>query len=112
MERLEHEAANAESDAARVRSLELLGKTTDIKLFADIVETSPSLGNAPHISLVRPAKAGLGPRGLVTAAYSGGRPPPAPPEREAAPLPPYTLILSNNYNFLRNPYLPTITHLI
>ena len=40
MERLEHEAANAESDAARVRSLELLGKTTDIKLFADIVETS------------------------------------------------------------------------
>ena len=40
VERLEHEAANAESDAARVRSLELLGKTTDIKLFADIVETS------------------------------------------------------------------------
>ena len=42
VERLEHEAANAESDAARVRSLELLGKTTDIKLFADIVETSTS----------------------------------------------------------------------
>jgi phage terminase small subunit len=40
VERLEHEAAHAESDAARVRSLELLGKTTDIKLFADIVETS------------------------------------------------------------------------
>ena len=42
VERVEHEAANAESDAARVRSLELLGKTTDIKLFADIVETSTS----------------------------------------------------------------------
>jgi hypothetical protein len=40
VERLEHEAANAESDAARVRSLELLGKTTDIKLFSDILETS------------------------------------------------------------------------
>lgn len=40
VERLEHEAAHAESDAARVRSLELLGKTTDIRLFADIVETS------------------------------------------------------------------------
>jgi hypothetical protein len=40
VERLEHEAANAESDAARVRSLELLGKTQDVRLFADIVETS------------------------------------------------------------------------
>ena len=40
VERLEHEAAHAESDAARVRSLELLGKTTDVRLFADIVETS------------------------------------------------------------------------
>jgi len=42
VERLEHEAANAESDAARVRSLELLGKTQEIRLFADIVETSTS----------------------------------------------------------------------
>ena len=40
VERLEHEAANAESDAARVRSLELLGKTQDVRLFADIVETT------------------------------------------------------------------------
>tara|TARA_R110002012_G_scaffold72700_1_gene185473 strand:+ start:750 stop:1262 length:513 start_codon:yes stop_codon:yes gene_type:complete len=39
IERLEHEAAHAESDAARVRSLELLGKTSDLRLFTEIVET-------------------------------------------------------------------------
>jgi hypothetical protein len=40
VERLEIEAKTAESDAARVRALELLGKTQDVRLFADIVETT------------------------------------------------------------------------
>ena len=56
VERLEHEAANAESDAARVRSLELLGKTTDIKLFADIVETSTSDSSPEQVKAELEAK--------------------------------------------------------
>ena len=39
LERLEHEAVNAESDAARVRALELLGKTHDVGLFVERIET-------------------------------------------------------------------------
>ena len=56
VERLEHEAANAESDAARVRSLELLGKTTDIKLFADIVETSTNDSSPEQVKAELEAK--------------------------------------------------------
>ena len=37
--RLEHEAVNAESDSARVRALELLGKTHDVGLFVERIET-------------------------------------------------------------------------
>ena len=39
LERLEHEAVNAESDSARVRALELLGKTHDVGLFVERIET-------------------------------------------------------------------------
>ncbi len=39
LERLEHEATNAESDSARVRALELLGKTHDVGLFVERIET-------------------------------------------------------------------------
>ena len=39
LERLEHEAVNAESDSARVRALELLGKTHDVGLFVEHIET-------------------------------------------------------------------------
>ena len=42
LERLEHEAMNAESDAARVRALELLGKTYDVGLFIERIETDNS----------------------------------------------------------------------
>lgn len=42
LERLEHEAVNAESDAARVRALELLGKTHDVGLFVERIETDSS----------------------------------------------------------------------
>ena len=42
LERLEHEAMNAESDAARVRALELLGKTYDVGLFVERIETDNS----------------------------------------------------------------------
>ena len=38
VERLEHEAENAQSDAGRVRALELLGKVTEVALFTDRVE--------------------------------------------------------------------------
>jgi len=38
VERLEHEAEHAQSDAGRVRSLELLGKVTEVALFTDRVE--------------------------------------------------------------------------
>lgn len=39
IERLELEAVSS-SDATRVRALELLGKTTEVRLFTDIVETT------------------------------------------------------------------------
>ena len=39
VERLEHEARSAESDAARVRALELLGKDSNVRLWSDVVET-------------------------------------------------------------------------
>ena len=39
MERLEHEAQSAESDAARVRARELLGKDSNVRLCSDVVET-------------------------------------------------------------------------
>lgn len=39
LERLEYEAMNAESDSARVRALELLGKTHDVGLFVERIET-------------------------------------------------------------------------
>ena len=39
LERLEHEATHAESDSARVRALELLGKTHDVGLFVERIET-------------------------------------------------------------------------
>ena len=39
VERLEHEAAHAESDAARVRALELLGKDSSVRMWSDVVET-------------------------------------------------------------------------
>tara|TARA_R100000963_G_scaffold26258_1_gene17903 strand:+ start:649 stop:1164 length:516 start_codon:yes stop_codon:yes gene_type:complete len=39
VERLEHEAAHAESDAARVRALELLGKDSSVRMWTDVVET-------------------------------------------------------------------------
>jgi hypothetical protein len=42
LERLEHEAVNAESDSARVRALELLGKTHDVGLFVERIETDSS----------------------------------------------------------------------
>ena len=38
VERLEHEAEHAQSDAGRVRALELLGKVTEVALFTDRVE--------------------------------------------------------------------------
>jgi hypothetical protein len=38
VERLEHEAETAQSDAGRVRALELLGKVTEVALFTDRVE--------------------------------------------------------------------------
>jgi hypothetical protein len=38
VERLEHESKSAESDAARVRALELLGKVSEVALFTDRVE--------------------------------------------------------------------------
>ena len=65
VERLEHESVHAESDAARVRSLELLGKTTDIRLFADIVETMTSDASVADVKAQLEAKltALLGGRG-------------------------------------------------
>ena len=44
MERLEAEAKDMQegTSSSRVRALELLGKTQEIKLFADVVETSTS----------------------------------------------------------------------
>ena len=39
VERLEHEAGHAESDAARVRALELLGKDSSVRMWSDVVET-------------------------------------------------------------------------
>ena len=42
VKRLEHEATSAESDAARVRALELLGKDSQVKLWSDVVETIES----------------------------------------------------------------------
>ena len=39
VERLEHEARSAESDAARVRALELLGKDSSVRMWSDVVET-------------------------------------------------------------------------
>lgn len=46
VERLEHEAAHAESDAARVRALELLGKDSSVRMWSEVqehieVEASP-----------------------------------------------------------------------
>jgi len=38
VERLEHEAEHAQSDAGRVRALELLGKVTEVALFTERVE--------------------------------------------------------------------------
>ena len=38
VERLEHEAEHAQSDAGRVRALELLGKVTEVAMFTDRVE--------------------------------------------------------------------------
>ena len=39
VERLEHEARSADSDAARVRALELLGKDSEVRLWTDVIET-------------------------------------------------------------------------
>ena len=38
VERLEREATHAESDAARVRALELLGKDSSVRMWTDVVE--------------------------------------------------------------------------
>ncbi len=38
VERLEHEAETAQSDAGRVRALELLGKVTEVALFTERIE--------------------------------------------------------------------------
>ena len=39
VERLEHEARSAPSDAARVRALELLGKDSEVRMWTDVLET-------------------------------------------------------------------------
>ena len=47
LERLEHEAMNAEADAARIRALELLGKHE--RLFVDVIENQEDTRTADEL---------------------------------------------------------------
>ena len=70
---------------------------------------APATGaNAPLLAAESGKKPALQGGGLVGPPWlrdTGGG---TPPERLAAPLPPYTLIHSNNHNFLRVPYSPLL----
>ena len=58
VERLEAEAKDMEegTSSSRVRALELLGKTQDVRLFADIIETSTSDTSADQVRAELEAK--------------------------------------------------------